>query len=447
MKKICTLLTLVFLIAVHNSQAQTTYTVSSNTSWNGTYGATCSNCTFNISAGKTLTIDKNINCSGCTFNGGNIYIIMDVVCQPCTFSGNNITLSNKELKPNSGTTSFSSVTLSATGAADLLANTPITITNSTFTFNNTSFFKNNGGQMDMTSSTANFYGDAYFLANAGPVNLKSTSRLVAGNGTISSTAYIKMNGPTLNIYDNSSITIKNKNNSYFNWGSYNAASTGSSYSTSTNSLNCGGANPHSCSAPNVYGCATLNASGSSACSILPVSLNDFSAEYINNHVDLVWSTSEEINFDRFVVELSTDETNWYEIGTVYSKYSSIGNTYYFTDDAMPENTNYYRLKIVDKDGKVSYSKIISIEGRTAASKVNIYPNPVTNLTFNIKLPSADATVVNVFTMDGRLLFMTSFQGQTNYQVRLPESASSSKYLIVQVISKGQTNTFNILNKK
>ncbi|MBS1599196.1 MAG: T9SS type A sorting domain-containing protein [Bacteroidetes bacterium] len=447
MKNISILLSFLLVILGYNSQAQTTYTVSSNTSWNSTYGSSCSNCIFNISSGVTLAIDRSVTCNTCTFNGGKIDMTDNVNCQPCTFSGNTITIKDKVLKPNSGTTSFSNVNFTANGDGSILANTAVTITSSTFTFNSTTFFKNNGGQLDVTSSILTFNDDTYFLATAGPVNLKTSSKLIAGNGTVSSTAYIKMNGPTLNVYDASLISIKNKNNSYFNWGSYNAATTGSSYSTTSFTATCGGSGQHACSTPNVYGCATLNAAGASACSLLPVSINDFTAEYISNHVELVWSTSEEINFDHFSIERSTDGANWQSIGIVYSKYSSTGNTYDFSDGAYLDNTAYYRLQIVDKDGRTSYTKIISIDAGTTASLVSIYPNPVTNLTFNIKLSSADATVVNVFTMDGRLLFMTSFDGQTQYQVKLPQSASASTYLIVQVISKGQANTFNIINRK
>jgi len=447
MKKISTLIPLVLLILGYNSQAQTTYTVSSNKSWNGTYPATCTSCTFNISSGVTLTIDKSITCNTCTFNGGNIVITQDVVCQPCSFSGNTISMNNKTLKPNSSTTTFSSVNFTVSGAGILLANTPVNISSSTFIFNNTSFFNNNGGQLAVTGSTITFNDDANFLANAGPVNLSATSRLIAGSGSVSSNAFLKMNGPTLNVYDNSSVSIKNKNNYYFNWGSYSTPTTGSSYSTSSNTLNCGGVGQNACSAPKVYGCATLNSLGASACSTLPVSLNDFSADYINNRVELSWSTQEEINFDHFVIERSSDAGNWQATGTVYSKYSSIGNKYNFTDASPLNNDNYYRLQIVDKDGKISYTKIISINAGAIASQVSIFPNPVTNLTFNIKLSSTKAAIVNVFTMEGRLLFVTSLQGQTQYQVKLPANASTTNYLIVQVINDGKTNTFNILNKK
>src|SRR5262249_42123246 len=160
-------------------------------------------------------------CATCTFNGGTIVISKNMTCQPCTFSSNVITLTSAEIKPNSGTSSFTNVTLTATGTADILANTAVNVTNSTFTFYNNTYFSNNSSTLNLDNSSFYFYDHSYFLANGGPVNLKNSSKLVAGDGTSSSDAYIKMNGPTLNIYDNSLISLQGKNNYYFNWGSYN----------------------------------------------------------------------------------------------------------------------------------------------------------------------------------------------------------------------------------
>ena len=428
-------------------QAQTTYTVSSNTSWNATYGAGCSNCIFNISAGKTLSIDKNITCSTCTFNGGTVSITQDLICQPCVFSSNTITITNKMLKPNSSTTSFTNVNLTANGTSFILANTAVNISGSTFIFNNTSYYSNNSSTLNMTSSSMNFNNDAYFTANGGPVNLKSSSTLVAGDGTISSTSYIKMNGPALNIYDNSSITIKNKNNSYFNWGSYNLPTIGSSVSTASNSLNCGGANPHGCSSPNVYGCASLNSSGMSACSILPVILTDFSVQEINGRANLSWFTSSELGFDHFTIERSTDNMNWKVIAVVQAKYETNSSEYSYQDVNALGQTSYYRLEMTDKDGKSSYSKIIVLKSTTTAVQVSIYPNPITNLSFTLQLNSVAAAVLNVMSMEGRLIYSASLNGQSQYQVKLPNAANSYNYLIVQVISNGSTKSFNVLNRK
>jgi hypothetical protein len=72
----------------------------------------------------------------------------------------------------------------------------------------------------------------------------SSSRIIAGDGSAGSGAYIKMNGPMLNIYDNSIISAAGKNNYYFDWNPYHyytstAAAMFTSYATKHNN-NCGG---------------------------------------------------------------------------------------------------------------------------------------------------------------------------------------------------------------
>ncbi len=435
MKKICTLLSIAALILSYNSQAQT-YNITSNTTWSSTPACT-SGCTYNISNGVTLTINVSFTCSTCTFNGGDLSITKDLTCQPCTFSGKTIALSNAMIKPNSGTTSFSNVKLAATGTASVSANTPINVTNSNFKFYNTSFFYNNGGTLNISGSSFHFYDNSYFYANAGPVNLKSSSNFIFGDGTSSSAAYIKMNGPVLNIYDNSAIALENKNNDYFNWGSYNYyASTASATHTSFS-------NP---SAPNYYGASTLNSAGFTPGVILPVTLTGFSADYSNHTVEILWSTAQEINFDHFSIQRSNDGNNWQTIGNVQAKdNASTANNYSFDDASPLDNTNYYRLVMVDQNGKYSVSKIISVNTNETTSQVSIFPNPVINSTVNVKLPSNEAAVINVFTMEGRLLFATALKGQSQYQISLPVTTRNT-YLVVQVISNGKTNAFNVLSK-
>ena len=437
MKKICTLIIIILLTLSYNSQAQTTVNISSNTTWSAAPACT-SNCIFNISSGVTLTINKSFTCATCTFNGGSIIINKDLACQPCTFSSNTITLNSAELKPNSSTTSFSNVTFTANGTADILANTPVNVTNSKFTFNGTSYFQNNGGTLNLTNSSFYFYGSSYFLANAGPVNLMSSSRMVAGDGSVGSTAYIKMNGPALNIYDNSIIALANKNNSYFNWGSYNY------YATTASPTHLSYSNP---TPPSYYGIATVSGTGFNPGSILPVTLTDFSADFNNHSVEILWSTAEEINFDHFVIERSSNGSSWVTIATVQAKEKN-SNDYSFTDLSPIENSSFYRLQMVDKNGTISYSKIVAVKTDAVTSQVTIFPNPIINATFHIKLTSSDAASINVFNIEGRLLYATSLKGQTQYEVNLPNAATSSNgYLIIQVISNGKTNTFSILNKK
>ena len=301
------------------------------------------------------------------------------------------------------------VTVSGTGSIN--ANTPVTISGSTFTFKNTSYFYNNGGQLDITSSTLYFYDDAYFQANAGPVNLKNSSSLIAGNGSSSSHAYIKMNGPSLNEYDNSSaVVLGASNNYYYNWSSYNSISNSKSYTTTypsaASTMNCGGAGQNACgmwSAPTVYGPATFNYAGVVGVTTLPVLLTDFTVNATSNTATISWTTQQEANSAYFAIERSTNGANWEQIATVEAKgNSSTVSNYNYQDNASLNGVSYYRLKMVDMDGSYMYSDIKVI--RTDLVKgISFFPNPAKDFV-NVSLSaSAGEVTVQLINQSGQVL--------------------------------------------
>ncbi len=109
---------------------------------------------------------------------------------------------------------------------------------------------------------------------------------------------------------------------------------------------------------------------------LPVKLIAFTAAKEGREAQLTWSTSEEINSEKFDIERSIDGKKWARIGTV-SAGGDVLNTvshYNFTDTDPAEGENLYRLKMVDRDQTFSYSRIVSLNFKSA-SMASIYPNP------------------------------------------------------------------------
>jgi hypothetical protein len=79
-----------------------------------------------------------------------------------------------------------------------------------------------------------------------------------------------------------------------------------------------------------------------------------------DHSQLEWSTGAEDGLRLFIVERSSDGSNYFSIGQVAGKGSY--SQYHFSDssplDAIQEDrTFYYRLKIVDRDGTFRYSEV------------------------------------------------------------------------------------------
>ena len=90
-------------------------------------------------------------------------------------------------------------------------------------------------------------------------------------------------------------------------------------------------------------------------------------------VDLKWSTASEENFDKFIVEHSTDGQNFDSLGAI----TGAGNSkvvlkYSFRDSNPVIGKNYYRLKAVDFDLSFEYSHVwlAEFEGK---KNVSVYP--------------------------------------------------------------------------
>ncbi len=136
---------------------------------------------------------------------------------------------------------------------------------------------------------------------------------------------------------------------------------------------------------------------------LPLTLTDFTATYQSKAVHLAWQTEQEINTSYFDIERSIDAINFSKIGGVAAKENSnVLANYSFTDNALPfvnglQQTLEYRLKMIDKDGHFTYSKIVAISF-SASTSIKITPNPAKNILritgLNASVPVA-ISIINV----------------------------------------------------
>jgi len=108
-------------------------------------------------------------------------------------------------------------------------------------------------------------------------------------------------------------------------------------------------------------------------STLPVDIIFFTGKLMGNKVQLQWLAENEINFDRFEIERSTNGTDYKTVGTVSA--NNLRN-YQFQDDAsvIRGRRVYYRLKKVDKDGSFKYSEIVFLH-IPLNTKFTVSPNP------------------------------------------------------------------------
>lgn len=112
--------------------------------------------------------------------------------------------------------------------------------------------------------------------------------------------------------------------------------------------------------------------------VLPVNFTSFVATKNKNAVLLNWNVCNETNNKGFYIQHNNTINNWTDIGDVSSNgIDKTCNDYSFTDEKPSAGNNLYRLKQVDNDGKISYSKIVNIVFENTSIKIS--PNPVKNI--------------------------------------------------------------------
>lgn len=108
--------------------------------------------------------------------------------------------------------------------------------------------------------------------------------------------------------------------------------------------------------------------------VLPIKLLAFTAEPQGDDNVLAWVSSEEINSSHFEVERSSDAKVFNAIGRVAAAGNTSTPQHYRFIDALPSaGKNFYRLKMVDKDGAIAYSPTRLLEN--TATITRLYPNP------------------------------------------------------------------------
>jgi hypothetical protein len=139
---------------------------------------------------------------------------------------------------------------------------------------------------------------------------------------------------------------------------------------------------------------------------IPVELLSFSGQLVDKQVvRLDWVTSSEINSDYFGIERSTNGKEFKEIGQVKSTGNSSKKVAYSFNDILENEFNktlYYRLKQVDYNGAIKYSKIIAINNLlNKNTPLKVYPNPANNILFVENIQGFK--FINIYNLQGILI--------------------------------------------
>lgn len=139
---------------------------------------------------------------------------------------------------------------------------------------------------------------------------------------------------------------------------------------------------------------------------LPITLLTFDGRLDKKTIPLTWTTAQELNSSYFEIEKSTDGSNFHDLAKVGAAGSSFVQRDYHYVDVKVNELNYYRLKMVDIDGRFEYSKTILIKNPDAIQSMWVVNNPFTSyidLRF-AKMPKQAITVELLNVAGSRMYF-------------------------------------------
>lgn len=180
--------------------------------------------------------------------------------------------------------------------------------------------------------------------------------------------------------------------------------------------------------------------------ILPIYLSQFKGENVGRINQLYWITEQEINSSHFDVERSKDGFLFESIGIVNTNNS---NPYEFIDYNILVGENYYRLKMVDKDGYFEYSNIIVLDGNFTIN-YNVFPNPFSEtMTYTYYNEDGEDLEVEVFDLLGKsiLYYISECDFCINSTTLNLRDLSSGNYILkIKHLTTGHRSIIKIIKK-
>jgi hypothetical protein len=171
---------------------------------------------------------------------------------------------------------------------------------------------------------------------------------------------------------------------------------------------------------------------------LPLELLAFNGANLPFGNELKWQTADEINVSHFILERNTEGSLFWEfIGEIKANNQPKGINNYALVDELPLEQAYYRLKIVDFNGVINYSKILFLEKQSNKTAIHIYPNPTTDFVFFDTKEPFNLTIRDVL---GRIIDLS----ESPKIVNLSGYTEGSYFFEIQ--SKGQLTIQKIIKK-
>lgn len=177
-----------------------------------------------------------------------------------------------------------------------------------------------------------------------------------------------------------------------------------------------------------------------ATAAVPLKLISFTGKKVNTNHQLDWEVQTQLKDDKFIVERSFDNSSFIEVGNRIADVDKNHQQYSFNIISTNNASTFYRLKLINKDGKFSYSPTINLKQNNSIADTKAY-----KAGSNIYI-SSNSTIksIQVTDVSGRILLTKNINGIGVFSFN--SSQFSNGVILVKVNHENENPVFKLINQ-
>ena len=183
--------------------------------------------------------------------------------------------------------------------------------------------------------------------------------------------------------------------------------------------------------------------------VLPLTITSVKATQKSTGIQVEWVVENESSIKQYEVERSADARSFVKQHTAAAKNTALSN-YNWLDENYAAGNNYYRIKSIDNNGKIEYSKVVKVFAASASSQeITVFPNPVKEGDINLQMPNNAGGIygVKLFNMSGHLIMAKQINhasGSSTETITLNKSIPGGKYNLKVTRPDGKAEKINLI---
>ena len=183
---------------------------------------------------------------------------------------------------------------------------------------------------------------------------------------------------------------------------------------------------------------------------LAIKIYYFNASKGNNANTLNWNALCSSSQATFEIQRSADGRDFNTINSITASQARCASPFSFDDASPLPGTNFYRIKMIDIDGKIDYTSIVKVGAQVKDMQlVGIVPNPVsTTAQLNVTTAQKDKIDLSIISLEGKVVSKSTVSVQSGSSLISLDIANlaTGAYFVRGVFSDGQVSTVKFVKQ-